>query len=267
MTMNLNVALLGQAPDAGLAMILGITAILVAIVFFGMILLVLKQYKRCPSNRVLVIYGGRLGKSGAAKTIHGGSAFVIPMIQDYAYLSLEPIQIEVPLRGALSAENIRVNVPSVFTVAIDTKPDVMQNAAVRLLGLPVQDIRKQAEEMIFGQLRQVIASMGIEEINRDRDKFLESILRSLEPELRKIGLVLINVNITDLTDESGYIEAIGRKAAATAIQQAGVDVAEQEKRGAIGVASAQRERQIQVADTEKLQEIGVKSADRERAVR
>src|SRR5712671_5963627 len=126
----------------------------VAILFFGMILLVLKQYKRCPSNRVLVIYGGRLGKSGAAKTIHGGSAFVIPLIQDFAYLSLEPIQIEVPLRGALSSENIRVNVPSVFTVAVGTTPELMQNAAIRLLGQNVVQIKKQAEEIIFGQLRQ-----------------------------------------------------------------------------------------------------------------
>ena len=93
-----NAALFAQADAPGLTLALGVTAMFVAIVFFGMILLVLKQYKRCPSNRVLVIYGGRLGKSGAAKTIHGGSAFVIPLIQDYAYLSLEPIQIEVPLR-------------------------------------------------------------------------------------------------------------------------------------------------------------------------
>src|SRR5687768_3350626 len=267
MTMNLNVALLGQAPDAGLAMILGITAILVAIVFFGMILLVLKQYKRCPSNRVLVIYGGRLGKSGAAKTVHGGAAFVWPLIQDYAYLSLEPIQIEVPLRGALSAENIRVNVPSVFTVAVDTKPEVMQNAAVRLLGLAVPEIRKQAEEIILGQLRQVIATMGIEEINRDRDKFLQHIQHSLEPELAKIGLQLINVNITDITDESGYIDAIGQKAASLAIQLARGDVADNEKMGETRVAGAERDKSIQVANARKEQSIGTREAQREQAVR
>src|SRR5262249_4536192 len=195
-----------DAPG-GFATAMAVIALFVAIVFFGMILLVVKQFKRCPSNRVLVIYG-RTGKGQASRTIHGGAAFVWPLVQDYAYLSLEPIQIEVPLRGALSAENIRVNVPSVFTVAVDTRPDVMQNASVRLLGLAVPEIRKQAEEIIFGQLRQVIASMHIEEINRDRDKFLQHIQGSLEPELSKIGLQLINVNITDITDESGYIDAI-----------------------------------------------------------
>jgi flotillin len=261
-----NLMLVAQA-GSGLATMLGVTAMFVAILFFGMIILVLKQYKRCPSNRVLVIYGGRLGKSGAAKTIHGGSAFVIPLIQDFAYLSLEPIQIEVPLRGALSAENIRVNVPSVFTVAIDTKPDVMQNAAIRLLGLKQQEVRKQAEEMIFGQMRQVIASMGIEEINRDRDKFLQHVQHSLEPELAKIGLQLINVNITDITDESGYIDAIGQKAASLAIQQARGDVADNEKMGETRVASAERDKSIQVANANKEQSIGTREAQREQAVR
>src|SRR5256885_2066105 len=259
--------LLGQAGSTGLPMALGLALVLVVIVLFTMLILVLKQYKRCPSNRVLVIYGGRLGKSGAAKTIHGGSAFVMPLIQDYAYLSLEPIQIEVPLRGALSAENIRVNVPSVFTVAIDTKPEVMQNAAIRLLGLKQPEVRKQAEEMIFGQMRQVIASMGIEEINRDRDKFLQHVQHSLEPELAKIGLQLINVNITDITDESGYIDAIGQKAASLAIQQARGDVADNEKMGKTRVASAERDKSIQVANANKEQSIGTREAQREQAVR
>src|SRR5436305_2597166 len=263
-----NAFLLGQAGSStALMAYVGIILVLVVIVLFSMLLLVLKQYKRCPSNRVLVIYGGRLGKSGAAKTIHGGSAFVMPLIQDYAYLNLEPIQIEVPLRGALSAENIRVNVPSVFTVAIDTKPEVMQNAAVRLLGLKQPEIRKQAEEMIFGQMRQVIASMGIEEINRDRDKFLQHVQHSLEPELSKIGLTLINVNITDITDESGYIDAIGQKAASLAIQQARGDVADNEKMGETRVASAERDKSIQVASARKDQSIGTREAQREQAVR
>lgn len=256
----------GSDSTARFLMIAGAIAVLAAVMFFGFVLLLVKQFKRCPSNRVLVIYG-RTGKGQASKTVHGGADFVWPLIQDYAYLSLEPIQIEVPLRGALSTENIRVNVPSVFTVAIDTKPEVMQNAAIRLLGLSVPEIRKQAEEIIFGQLRQVIASMGIEEINRDRDKFLEHIQHSLEPELAKIGLQLINVNITDITDESGYIDAIGQKAASLAIQQARGDVADNEKMGETRVASAERDKSVQVANARKEQSIGTRDAQREQAVR
>lgn len=256
--------LLAALPE--LAMTIAVIATFAALIFFSFVILLVKQFKRCPSNRVLVIYG-RTGKGQASRTIHGGAAFVWPLIQDYAYLSLEPIQIEVPLRGALSSENIRVNVPSVFTVAIDTKPEVMQNAAVRLLGLTAPEVRKQAEEMIFGQLRQVIASMGIEEINRDRDKFLQHVQHSLEPELAKIGLQLINVNITDITDESGYIDAIGQKAASLAIQQARGDVADNEKMGETRVASAERDKSIQVSNARKEQSIGTREAQREQAVR
>jgi flotillin len=177
------------------------------------------------------------------------------------------MQIEIPLKDALSEENIRVNVPSVFTVAIGTDREIMQNAAIRLLGLGPAEIKQRAADIIFGQLRQVIASMRIEDINRDREKFLQNIQHSLEPELRKIGLVLINVNIIDITDESGYIEAIGRKAASQAVQQANVDVAEQEKLGQIGVAEAEREKAVQVANANKVREIGMREAQREQLVR
>ena len=143
----------------------------------------------------------------------------------------------------------------------------MNQAAIRLLGLTTAEIRKQAEEIIFGQLRQVIASMGIEEINRDRDTFLQHIQQSLEPELNKIGLVLINVNITDITDESGYIDAIGQKAATEAIQQARGDVADNERMGEIRVASAEREKAVQVAAANRDQAIGTREAQREQAIR
>ncbi len=243
-----------------------VLAFLVAIAFFTLLIVLKANYKRCSSNQVLVIFG-RTTKGEAAKTVHGGAAFVWPLIQDYSYLSLEPIQIEIPLRGALSMENIRVNVPSVFTVAVGTQPDVMTNAAIRLLDLSTDDVRKQAEEIIFGQLRQVIASMRIEDINRDRETFLQHIQNSVEPELKKIGLVLINVNITDIQDESGYIDAIGQKAASQAIQQARADVADEVKQGEIRVAGADRDKVVQVANATKQREIGTREASREQAVR
>jgi flotillin len=236
------------------------------LVAFGFLMMLVKRYKRCPSNRILVIYG-KTTEGRSARCLHGGGAFVWPLIQDFEYLNLDPMQIGIPLKGALSAENIRVNVPSVFTVAIGTEPATMQNAAIRLLGLQTTAIVKQTEDIIFGQLRQVIAAMRIEDINRNRDQFLASIQKSLEPELVKIGLVLINVNITDITDESGYIEAIGKKAASEAIQQATIDVAEQVKKGSIGVAAADRDKAVQVASAHREQEIGTKEAERDQIVR
>jgi flotillin len=259
--------LLAQTIPGGVLAYVAIGVVLFAAFILAMLLVLKNQYKRCPSNRILVIWGRGKRAGQPTRTVHAGAQFVIPLLEDYAYLSLEPIQIEIPLRGALSFENIRVNVPSVFTVAVGTEAAVMQQAAVRLLGLSVGEIRKQAEEIIFGQLRQVIASMGIEEINRDRDQFLEHIQSSLEPELNKIGLQLINVNITDITDESGYIDAIGQKAASEAIQKARGDVADNVRMGETRVATAERDKAIQVADAQKEQSIGTRQAERDKAVR
>lgn len=223
------------------------------------------RYKRCPSDKILVIYG-KVGGGQSADCIHGGGSLVWPLIQDYAYMDLTPMTISIPLQNALSQQNIRINVPSTFTVGISTEPGIMNNAAERLLKLPQSDIEEMAMEIIFGQLRLTVASLTIEQINQDRERFLEEIRKNVAPELNKIGLYLINVNITDITDSSDYIESIGKKAAAEAINQAIVDVAEQEKHGAIGQAQAAREKEIKVAENVAEAEKGKKKADADRRI-
>lgn len=217
------------------------------IVLVFLFVAIINRYRRCPSDKVLVIYGNR-GTSKSAKCVHGGGAFVWPIIEDYAYLSLTPIGIDANLTNALSKQNIRVDVPCRFTVGISTDPESMLAAAERLLGQSAQQIQELARDILFGQLRLVIATMSIEELNSDRDKFLEAITANVEVELKKIGLRLINVNVTDIKDESGYIEALGQEAAAKAINEAKVRVAEQEKIGEIGKAEAVRETRIRTAE-------------------
>ena len=212
-----------------------------------LVMAILNRYRRCPSDKILVVYG-TTGDRGSAKCVHGGGTFVWPVIQDYAYLSLTPIGIDANLTNALSRQNIRVDVPCRFTVGISTEPDSMLAAAERLLGLQSSQIQEMARDILFGQLRLVIATMSIEELNSDRDKFLEAITANVEVELKKIGLRLINVNVTDIKDESGYIEALGQEAAAKAINEAKVRVAEQEKVGEIGRAEAVRETRIRTAE-------------------
>lgn len=236
------------------------------IVFLFVTVFVVKQFKRCPSNRILVIFGKVAGQK-ASKCLHGGGAFVVPLIQDYSYLSLEPLVIEIPLEGALSLNNIRVNVPSTFTVGISTDPVLMNNAAERLLNLPTQAIREQAQDIILGQLRLVIATLSIEEINKDREKFMRLINENVEQEINKIGLELINVNIRDITDASGYIEAIGKRAAAEAIQRAIVEVAQQERDGATGEAIANRERNVGVTREQTTGIQAAKELEKEQRVR
>ena len=223
--------------------------ILVAVLFVTFTA-ILARYKRCPSDKVLVIYG-KTGRDASAKCIHGGASFIWPVFQSYSFLDLTPISIECNLTNALSKQNIRVDVPCRFTVGISTEPDNMTNAAERLLGLSTDDIRGIATDILFGQLRLVIATMDIEEINADRDKFLANVSTNVEAELRKIGLKLINVNVTDIRDESGYIEALGKEAAAKAINDAKKSVAEQNRYGEIGKAEADRDKDIRIAETNR----------------
>jgi len=222
-----------------------ILIVIAVVVGFVLFISLIKRYKRCPSDKILVVFGKTGG--GSARCIHGGGTFVWPVIQDYSFLSLIPISIEANLTNALSKQNIRVDVPSKFTVGISTEQDSMGNAAERLLGLSSDQIQELARDILFGQLRLVIATMSIEEINSDRDRFLDNVSKNVEQELKKIGLKLINVNVTDIKDESGYIEALGKEAAAKAINEAKVSVAEQDKIGEIGRAEAQRDTRIKTS--------------------
>lgn len=223
-----------------------IVIVLVVLFIFVLIYSLTRRYKRCPSDHILVVYG-KVGGKSSAKSIHGGAAFVWPIFQDYQYLDLTPIPIEVDLKNALSRQNIRVSVPSRFMVGISTEPGLMENAAERLLGLKAEEIQHLSSDIIFGQLRVVIATMDIEEINSDREKFLRNVSESVEHELAKIGLKLINVNVTDITDEAGYIDALGQEATAKALNDAKKAVAEKNRDGAIGEAEAKREERIETS--------------------
>lgn len=245
-----NIAQFALAGSDGIVSLLVILAVIVAILFMTLV----SRYKKCPSDKVMVIYG-KVGKNSdgtdrSSKCIHGGAAFIWPVIQSYQFLDLTPLSISVDLKNALSRQNIRIDVPSRFTVGISTDPVIMQNAAERLLGLNLAEIQDLSRDIIFGQLRLIIATMEIEEINTDRDKFLEAVSRNVETELKKIGLRLINVNVTDISDESGYIDALGKEAAAKAINDAKKTVAERERDGAIGQANANRTMRVEVAQAE-----------------
>jgi flotillin len=257
-------------------MILGygtLVVVLVVVVFITFLML-LSRYKVIPSDKVIVVFG-LVGKGRSSVCQHGGARFILPLVQSHQFLDLTPMTIEISLENALSKQNIRVSVPSRFTIGISTDPYIMQAAAERLLSMGQMEREDNARDIIFGQLRATIATMNIEEINSDREAFEEKIQENVEVELRKIGLRLINVNITDISDESGYIDALGQKAASEAINRAKVEVAEQNREGAIGEAEAKREERIKVAkanasaiEGENLAKVSIAQSDaaREEAV-
>ncbi|MDD4818164.1 MAG: SPFH domain-containing protein [Victivallaceae bacterium] len=239
-----------------------VMAALVLVAFFAMLA---SRYRKCPSDRIMVIYG-KTGGNQASRCIHGGAKFIIPLIQDYGYISLRPLQIDVQLNNALCKQNIRINVPSVFTVGVSTRPEIMGNAAERIFGQTPEAIQELSKDIIFGQLRLVIASMTIEEINADRETFLRAVETNVAEELNKIGLELLNVNITDITDESGYIDAIGKRAASEAINRAKIDVAEEVRKGSTGEADARKQERVAVAEAEATAVSGEAAADQHKRI-
>ncbi|WOO88146.1 SPFH domain-containing protein [Mollicutes bacterium LVI A0039] len=238
-------------------------AIIVLVLFIIVVLIV--SYKRVRSNTALVIWGKGTGENGL-KIVTGGATFVLPILQGSQTLSLEPFVVDVDLRGALSKQNIRVDTPSTFTLAVSPTQDMLVNAARRILDLSDEALSEQSQDIILGQLRAVIAGLTVEEINADREKFENEVFKNVSSELAKLGLDLINVNIKDITDEGGYIEAIGRKASAEAVNQANINVANAEKDGEIGTNEALKDKEIKVAQFNTEREIGVNQANKENAV-
>ena len=241
--------------------IMYVSAIL-AVVIILTIIGVLSRYRRCKPNQVLVVYGKTGGEKKSAKLYHGGAAFVLPIIQSYDVLSMEPMQIDCKLTGALSSQNIRVDVPTTITVAISTNPEIMQNAAERLLGMDTESTENLITDIVYGQMRLIIAEMTIEKLNSDRDEFLDKARKNIDNELNKLGLYLLNINISDIRDEAGYIMNLGKEAESRALNEAQANIEEQEKLGAIKIAVQQKE--TAVANTKKEQEIQIACTEKEK---
>lgn len=229
---------------------LQIIAISLVVVFLLIIASTLiSRYRMCPPDKILVVYG-KVASGLSSKCYHGGATFVVPFFQSYQYLDLTPITLDIELKGALSSQNIRIDAPASFTIGISTDVEVMQNAATRLLGRSLDEVQQLAAEIIMGQMRVVFASMTIEEINNDREKLIAAITKGVEVELHKVGLRMINGNIRDIKDQSGYIDALGKESAARAINDAQIKVAQENQRGSIGRAEAEREQAIRVANAQ-----------------
>lgn len=216
-----------------------LAGLLVVIVLLG-IIGILSRYRKCKSDEVLVVYG-KTGGSKSAKLYHGGAAFVWPIIQGYDFLSMKPMQIDCKLTGAISAQNIRVDVPTTITVAISTDPEVMQNAAERMLGLSMDDKQNLITDVVYGQMRLVIADMTIEELNSDRDKFLAKVKDNIDTELRKFGLYLMNINISDIRDAANYIVNLGKEAESKAQNEAQKEIALSNAQLSVTQANADKE--------------------------
>ena len=254
--------------------IAGIIVVLVILTLIGL----MSRYRRCASDEILVVFGkagkksvtnSTTGKSETvilpSKIIHGGGTFVFPVIQDWRKMSLKPIQIQASVAG-VSSQMIKVTIPVTLTTGIGTTDTLMQNAASRFLTSSPQEISDQIKDILIGEVRSLMATMTIEEINADRVKFLGKAKENIETELNKVGFSIININ-ADITDDANYIRNLGKKAATKAEAQALADIAEEKKKGDIQIAETEKERQIAVANAEKERATQVAETKQQQEVR
>ena len=168
--------------------IAGVAVLLVILTIVGL----LSRYRKCPSDQLLVVFG-KVGGKSAAKIYPGGGVFVWPVIQDYKVMSMKPFQINSEVVGPDSGM-IQTHVKVALTTAISQDPAIQQNAAARFLSADKQEIQKQIQTILEGEVRLIIASLSIEEINSNRDAFKTKVKDSLGNELAKIGYDITNIN-------------------------------------------------------------------------
>ena len=239
---------------------------------------ILSRYRRAAPDELLVVFGksGKMkvvddnGKETTiitpSKIIQGGGAFVWPIIQDFKKMSMAPIQIKVTVDG-IDSQAIPMHLPVVLTTAISRDKEIQQNAATRFLSASTDEIRKQVSEILVGETRAIMATMLIEDINAERDKFLNKVRGSLGQELAKVGYDVTNINISEITDDANYIKNLGQKAATKAQANAEADIAEQRKQGNIKIANTKKEEEIAVANANKEQQVTVNTTKQEQEVK
>jgi flotillin len=168
----------------------------IIVFYFSIMILFVSRYKKCPTDRLMVVFGKTPGDK-SARYYHGGAAFVWPFIQDYGYLSLRPLQFKLELDEKMRDSAVSSAIPGIFTIAISTEPGIMENAMTRLFGQFPNAIIDLAKGVVINQLRLVFASMPEEQIKADPQSFLRQFEQKVTKELNNIGLELLNTNLSD----------------------------------------------------------------------
>lgn len=233
-------------------MILGLSVLCVVVLI---VVLMLSIYKKCSNNELLIKYG-----LGGNKIVDSHGTFVIPILQGYKKMSLQPMNIDIKLdrnSNVVSNDKIRVVVEADATFAISSNPEERIVASSRLLNFDEKEIANLAQEILTGQTRTIISEMSFEELLQDRVVLMKKVSENAEKELSKLGLDLINFNIKMINDLDNIVNMLGQKASAMATADAEISVAEQRKVSEINVSTKNTEKEIKVAEQRKAKDISI----------
>lgn len=248
---------------------LGMTPVYVA----GLIALLLAlmgiiayYYVRVPPNRVAVVYGRKVrdsqGNPTGFRLVQGGGFVKWPIVVSVEWLSLEVMAIPVSTAGSVTVDGVPVKVESLANIKIGSTETLQRAAAERFLTMGSAQIHDLIQQMMEGHLRAIVGTMTVEDLIRNRAAFSERLVEQSARDLETMGLVIDNMPIREITDEHGYIEALGRKR-----------TAEVQRDAQIGMAEAQRDASIKASDARKIGEtakiqadVGIAQAERDKRI-
>ncbi len=234
----MNTSLLAQAPSDQIAAGVIIGAILLFVIFAFVIIVAKLMVVGNPSE-MLIISGKRQKDGLGYRTLIGGRTLVIPMIEKVSRLSLRNMQTQLEVKAQSGGGTMMpIIVTGVANVKVSSDPAERPSAIERFLNEPAAEIQRVARETLEGGLRAVIGKMTPEEIVEDRDKFVETVMKEVTDDFRKLGLLIDSVNIQNIHDEQQYLESIARRATAGVLSAARKTEAEKASEATIKEAEA-----------------------------
>ncbi len=247
--------------------IIALIAVLTVVGFFSAIAAVLIAKNLlyvCPPNKVLVFSGGlhRLGdRTVGYRTIRGGRALRIPMLETVDEIDLTNMIIEVAVVNAYSKGGIPLAVQGVANVKVASHEPLLSNALERFLQSDRQQIMRVAKDTLEGNLRGVLSQLTPEQVNEDKIAFAEKLLEEAEQDLGRLGLVLDTLKIQNVYDDVKYLDSIGRKQSAEVIKIA--KIAEAEAHATSTIQDASNRQGARIAEIEaELQIVGAQTERR-----
>jgi flotillin len=230
------------------AFIVAMALMLLLVVIFAAMALYARNYIKVPPSEVAIFYGRKhtlIDEKGVKSTVgfrvvRGGAALLIPIVEKVAYLSLNIISIPLKIQRAYTKEGVPVTVEAVANVKIAGDDVSLRAAAERFLGMTTEQIKSVIFQTLEGHLRAILGTLTVEEINADRSAFAQKMTDEAAVDLKKMGVNIDILTIQQISDEQGYLDALGKKR-----------TAEVKRDAVIGEAEAQRDAMIQSAKADQ----------------
>ena len=210
------------SPEMGLGLVfLAFVAVIALLIFFWIVSIFLVI---CKPNEVLVISGRshRLpdGSTVGYKVLHGGRGLRIPILEEVNRMDMRLIPVQVEVENAYSRGGIPLQVHAIANVKIASDPTLIRNAIERVLTMSTAQIGMIAQQTLEGVLREVVAELTPEEVNEDRLKFADTLMKHAKDDFDKLGLELDVLKVQSVSDEQGYLNNLGRARIARMIRDA-----------------------------------------------